>query len=180
MKKPRVTEEFLWKLFEFIETVGDVHDNLFSRRSLKDAFNTELRELRHAYEKKQHKRSFVQFLSYLREQGYIKIPTGKSIGNIQLTSKGAKKALRGKAKEKALRQREDGKMIMLMFDIPKEKDRVRKAFYDTLRFLDYQMLQKSVWISDKEVLGETERAIREYDLHPCVRMFIIEKIKVQK
>ncbi|MBI2642094.1 MAG: hypothetical protein HYW96_00775, partial [Candidatus Wildermuthbacteria bacterium] len=144
MRKPRVTEEFLWKLFEFLEVVGDAHDNLFARRSLKDELNTEWRELRHVYERKQHKRSFAEFLSYLKGQGYIKIPSGESVENIQLTPKGVEKAFRGRAQEKALQPRKDGKLIMLMFDIPKRKERVRWAFRSALVFLDYQMLQKSV------------------------------------
>lgn len=180
MKKPRVTEEFLWKLFEFLETVGDISDNMFARGSLKDALNTELRELRHAYERKHHKRSFTKFLSYLRGQGYIKIPTGESVGSIQLTPKGIKKAFRGRAQEKALKRRKDGKMIMLMFDIPERKAGARWVLRNALGLLDYQMLQKSVWVSDKDVLQETERVLRECDINPHVNVFVIEKVQVQK
>lgn len=177
--KPKVTEEFLWKLHEFLEGVDDVHRTL-APRSLKDVLHPEWRELKLEYKKKGRKKSFSQFISYLKQQGYIKIPTGESVYVLQLTEKGKQKALAGEAKGRTLQPRKDGKMIMLMYDIPTGRERVRKVFRSALRFLDYQMLQKSVWVSDKDVLKETERAIREYDLHQFVNIFIIEKVRVQK
>lgn len=178
--QPKATEEFLWKLHEFLGVVGDVHDNLFTRRSLKEELQNEWRALRHAYERKQQKKSFSQFISQLRQRGYVKIPRGQSLETIQLTEKGIRKALQGRMKEQALKPMKDGKMIMLMFDIPKEKERIRQMFRGALARLDYQMFQKSVWISDKDVLKETERVIRECDLLPCVSLFVIEKVAVRK
>ena len=92
MKKPRLPEEFLWQLHELVETAGHVHKALMPR-SLKDVVSPEWRELRLAYEKKKRKRSFSQFISYLKRMGYIKIPTGESVGTIQLAAKGKQKAL---------------------------------------------------------------------------------------
>lgn len=177
--KLKVTEEFLWKLHEFLEGLDDVHRTL-APRSLRDVLRPEWRELRLAYEKKGRKRSFSQFISYLKQRGYIKIPPGESIYTLQLTEKGKQKALVGRAKGRTLHPRKDGKMVMLMYDIPRTKARVREVFRDTLELLDYQMLQKSVWVSDKNVLEETERTVREYDLHSYVNIFIIEKVRVQK
>ena len=177
--KPKVTEEFLWQLHEFLEGLEDVYST-FALRSWRDAINPEWRKLRLAYEKKRRTRSFVQFLSYLKKRGYIKTPTGQSVGALQLTKKGKQKALEGRKKGSALIPRKDGKMILLMYDIPKSKQYVRKAFRNELELLDYQMLQKSVWVSNKDVLEETERVVLEYDLFPNVNIFIIEKVKVQK
>jgi len=42
------------------------------------------------------------------------------------------------------------------------------------------MFQESVWVSDKDVVEETEQAMREYGLESCVDLFIIKKIRVQK
>ncbi len=179
MKKPRFTEEFLWQLHGFVGSATLVHGMLVPR-SWKDLVTPEWRELRLAYEKKKRARSFHQFISYLRRMGYIKIPTGESVGTLRLTAKGKEKAFEGKNKVKTLPFRKDGKMIMLMYDIPKRKQSVRQAFRGSLEYLDYQMLQKSVWVSAKDVLKETERTVREYGLDDCVNLFVIEKIKVQK
>lgn len=179
MKKPRFTEEFLWGLHKLLEAVGDAHKALMPR-SWKDVVSPEWRELRLAYEKKKRKRSFSQFISYLKRMGYIKIPAGENIGVIRFTTKGEKKALEGAKGVDTLPPRKDGKMLMLMYDIPKRKRDVRHAFRSALEFLDYEMLQKSVWVSGKDVLEKTEKAVREYGLDDCVNLFVIEKIQVQK
>ncbi len=179
MKKPRFTEEFLWQLHELLEAVGDTNKALMSR-SWKEIVSPEWRELRLAYEKKRRQRSFTQFISYLKRMGYIAVPKGESVGVLRLTAKGKEKALEGRNKARTLPPRKDGKMIMLMYDIPKRKQRVRQAFRSALEFLGYELLQKSVWVSVKDVLEETERAVREYRLDDCVNLFVIEKIKVQK
>jgi hypothetical protein len=176
--KLKITEEFLWKFYEFFEALNDAHKTL-APRSWNDISHGEWREIRLAYEKKGRKKSFSQFISYLRQWGYVKISTGESVGVLQLTKKGKQKAFEGRNKTRALPPRKDGKMIMLMYDIPKNKQNVREAFRDALELLDYQMLQKSVWVSDKDVLEETERAAREYNLSPHIHLFIIEKIVVQ-
>ena len=179
MKKPRFTEEFLWQLHGLLEVAGDVHKALMPR-SWKDVVSPEWRELRLAYEKKKRKRSFSQFISYLKRMGYIKIPAGESVGTIQLTAKGKQKALAGYKTTRAWPTRKDGKMIMLMYDIPKTKQHVRQAFRGALEYMDYQMLQKSVWVSDKDVLEKTERVVREHELGDCVNLFVIEKIRSMK
>ena len=174
----KITEEFLWKFYEFFETLNDAHKTL-APRSWKDIAAPEWRELRLVYKKKGRKKSFSQFISYLRQQGYIKIPTGESVGVLRLTEKGKQKAFEGKNKTCVLKPRKDGKMVMLMYDIPKSKQNVREIFRDRLELLDYQMLQKSVWVSDKDVLEETERVAREYNLALHINLFIIETIRVQ-
>ena len=179
MKKPRFTEEFLWQLHELLEAAGDIYQG-FMPRSWKDIASPEWRELRFIYEKKKRKRSFSQFISYLKRMGYIKIPVGESVGIIRLTEKGEKKALEGEKKGRAFPLRRDGKMIMVMYDIPKKKQRVRQAFRSALEFLGYQMLQKSVWVSQKDVLTETERVVQEYGLDANVNLFVIEKIRLAK
>ncbi|MBI2123868.1 MAG: CRISPR-associated endonuclease Cas2 [Candidatus Wildermuthbacteria bacterium] len=178
MGKPRFTEEFLWSLHRIFEELVDVHE-VAGVRSMSDVVAPEMRKLRFEYEKKQRKKTFSQFVSYLKARGYIKIPEGKSISFFQLTEKGRRRAFEGQARTAELPLRKDGKMIMLMFDIPKNKDRVRHVFRSRLEFLGYQMLQKSVWISSKDVLEETERAVREYDLEGCVNLFVIEKIQLE-
>lgn len=177
--RPRVTEEFLWGLYELLEGAADIHRQ-FGVRSWKDVANPEWRNLRLAYEKNRRAKTFSQFVSYLKQKGYVKLPTGESVGPLQLTETGKLKALKCKAKGTMWPNRKDGKMIMLMYDIPKRKQRVRQAFRSALEFLDYTMLQKSVWVSRKDVLEETERAVRDHGLGDCVSVFVIENRIVPK
>jgi len=177
MKKPRFTEEFLWQLHEFLESATLLYGSL-APRSWKEIVNPEWRELRLAYEKKRRARSFSQFVSYLKHMGYIVVPTGESVGVLHLTAKGKEKAFEGRKKTRTLLPRKDGKMIMLMYDIPKRKQHIRQAFRGALEYLEYRMLQKSVWVSSKDVLEETERSVREYGLEDCVNFFVIEKIRI--
>ena len=177
MKKPRLTEEFLWKLYGALEGIVKFHQ-AFGARSLRDVVAPEMRKLRLDYEHRGRKRTFSQFVSYLKGCGYIKIPEGKSISYFQLTKKGREKALLGKAKTTEWPSRKDGKMIMLMYDIPKRKERLRHAFRSALEFLGYEMFQKSVWVSEKDVLAETEKTLSEYDLEDCVNLFVIERIRL--
>lgn len=179
MKKLRFTEEFLWQLHKILEVADSINKEL-TVHSLKDVLHPEWRELRFAYEKKKRARSFTEFISYLRKMGYLKVPTGESVGEIYLTPKGKEKALLGQKKTRTLSSRKDGKMVMLMYDIPKRKQHVRQVFRSALEFLGYVLLQKSVWVSDRDVLEDTERVVRENGLNECVNLFIIERIKLQK
>lgn len=172
----RLPEEILWKIHEFIEEGNIIHQKI-GLRSFKEAINPTLREIRLAYEQKKRRRTFNQFLSYLKRQGYIKIPQGKPL---QLTERGKRKAMRGRSRGMPLPNRKDDKMIMLLYDIPKEKSRIRYAFLGAIMELDYQMFQKSVWVSDKEVFEKTIQTIHEFKLDSCVDVFLIEKIRVQK
>ncbi len=176
IRKPKITEEFLWQIYELFEKVDDVQKK-FAVRSWKEIASPEWRELRLAYEKKRRGRTFSQLVSYLKRKGYIKIPQGQSL---QLTEKGRRKALEGKIKGTKLPIRKDGKMIMLLYDIPKKNAHVRYAFRDALLALDYEMFQKSVWVSDKEVFEKTQQAIHDFGLDSCVDIFMIEKVRVHK
>lgn len=177
MKMPKITEEFLWKLFELQEKLEKLYETV-GPRSMRDVLLPEMRKLRLEYKRKKRGRTFSQLISNLKRTGYIKVPEGKALSAVLLTKKGREMALQGKIKITGLSPRKDGKMILLMYDIPKVKQNIRHAFRSRIEFLGYQLLQKSVWVSDKDVLEETERAIREYDLGDCINLFIIEKIKL--
>lgn len=179
MKKPRFTEEFLWKLYGLLDATNDTYKALMPR-SWNDIASPEWRELYLFYKKKRRQRSMSQYISYLKRMGYIAIPKGKSIGILHITAKGKEKALVGQKKVRELLPRKDGKMIMLMYDIPKRKQGIRQAFRGALESMEYQMLQKSVWVSSKDVLEETERVAREYNLEDCINLFVIEKIRIEE
>ncbi len=178
MEKLRTTEEFLWKLHDFLEGIADTYISL-KPRSWSDIVSPEWREIQLTYEKRKRKKSFGQFISYLKQRGYVKI-SRKTAFPLQLTEKGKQKVLAKKQKEAPLPERKDSKMIMLMYDIPKRKWSVRHAFRDAIKFLGYEMLQQSVWITSKDVPDKTEETVRKYGLADNVNIFLIEKLGIQK
>ena len=177
--KIQFTEKFLWQLYEIIEDIARFHSAV-SPRSLHEVLSPELRDIRGSYSKKKRRQSFSQFISYLKRQGYIKVPQGYGIEYAQLTAKGNKKAFEGNLKSKHWGPRPDGKMIMVMYDIPEAQKPLRQIFREFLTSMDYEMLQKSVWVSYKDVLRETERIMYEYKLESYVKVFVLEKIEVRK
>lgn len=177
--KIQFTEKFLWQLYEIIETIGRVH-SVVAPHSLHEVLSPEFRDLRRSYTEKKRRQSFSQFTSYLKRQGYIKVPQGYGIEYVQLTARGKKKAFEGNLKSKHWSLRPDGKMIMVIYDIPENKKPLRQIFREFLISMDYEMLQKSVWVSYKDVLRETEHIIYEYKLESYVKVFVLEKIEVKK
>lgn len=173
------TEQFLWQLYEIMQTIGRVHA-LVAPHSLYDVLSPEFRDLRRSYKEKKRSQSFSHFISYLKKQGYIKIPSGYGIEYTQFTAKGVNKAFEGSIKSKHWERRPDGKMIMVMYDIPENKKAFRSIFREFLVAMEYNLLQKSVWISVKDVLRETERVIYEYELESYVKVFVLERIDIVK
>jgi len=177
--KIQFTEKFLWQLYEIVEDIARFRSTI-GPRSLYEVLSPELRDLQRSYSEKKRRQSFSQFISYLKRQGYIRVPRGFGIEYLQLTAKGKKKAFEGNLKSKHWVPRPDGKMIMVIYDIPENQKPLRQIFREFLISMDYTILQKSVWISYKDVLRETERIIYEYKLEPYVKVFVLEKIEVRK
>ena len=171
-----LTDQFLWSLFNSIQGVDKA---LYSfPRTWKDILCPDSFRLRKEYERKRAKRSFSQFISYLVKQGYIKHVFTGDTSRVLITRKGAQKALRIQWKLRKKKHRADGKLQMVIFDIPEKKKFLREAFRGALSLMGYQKLQQSVWVCPYEVSQETEEAIKEYSLNGYVRSFIIEKVEI--
>lgn len=176
MKLP-FTEKFLWDLYNFTEGVHRVYTTLASPRTLREVLYSDLIRFRKEYERKKARTSFRQFLHYLQKQGYIKIsPTIHGKG-VLLTTKGEEKVLRWQYRYKERERRKDGKLQMIIFDIPERQRVVRNILRDFLSSVGYQKLQHSVWICPYEVSEETEKIIREYHLEKYVKVFIIGELE---
>ncbi|MBU1014969.1 CRISPR-associated endonuclease Cas2 [Patescibacteria group bacterium] len=170
MKFP-FTEQFLWDVYRAMEGLNDFHRTLVPR-GMREAMNPELRQLRRKYEKRRSTQQFSKLVYDLKRRGVIKVQ-GEGV---LLTVKGREEALRIRWKLTESQKRNDGKMVMVMYDLPEKQRKMRDIFRSVLVSLGYQEFQKSVWVSKKKVEYETEEAIREYDLWTYVRLFIIEEI----
>ncbi len=171
----------MYKLSEGIGDSAEMYFGMAPYQMRKKIFYPEWEKIKEEYRKEEKKKNLNQFLSYLRRKGYIEVPEGKSLREgFKLTKKGRIKAIEGIEGDKKKEKRKDGKMILLMYDIPERKRKLRNIFRNTLISLDYQLLQKSIWVSDKEVLRETEIAIDNIGINNYVNIFLINNIKVHK
>jgi len=178
MKIP-ITDQFLWDLYNLIEGTDDVLDTLLPPpRTMKEAIYPDIRKLRIKYEKKKARESFSKFIYYLKKQGYIKIKDLENKQGVLLTKKGMKKVLKTKIKMKKVKKRKDGKWIMLIFDIPEKERKSRSLLRETLNFLGYKMLQRSVWVCPYDVLGETEDFIQRNSIDSYIKLFLIKEVEI--
>jgi len=177
--KISITDQFLLNLYKFVEITGDVLETAFPPiPTMKEATLPDFRKLRKEYEKRKAKKSFTRFVYCLKKQGYIKVKNLKTKQGIILTKKGIDKALKAKFKTEKKRKRKDGKWIMLIFDIPEKKRKMRDLLREMLSFLGYKMLQQSVWVCAYDVLKETENFIQRKSLDQYIKMFLIKEIEL--
>jgi DNA-binding transcriptional regulator PaaX len=167
------TEQFLWDVYRTVEGLNDFHRAL-APRGMREVINPELRQLRRKYEKRRSAQQFSKLVYDLKRRGVIKIQ-GEGV---LLTSRGREEALRIRWKLAECEKRNDGNMVMVMYDLPEKQRQMRDIFRSVLVCLGYQEFQKSVWVSQKKVEHETEEAIREYNLWEYARLFIIKEIPV--
>lgn len=178
MKLP-ISDKFLLIIYDFFEEVEKALEAITPPRSVKQfLYYWEIEKLKRKYEREKRRRNFYQFLYYLKKKGYIKIENLEGKKGILLTKKGKQEALKIKFKTMKKKRRKDGKLEMLIFDIPEKYRKLRDIFRNHLKFLGYQMLQKSVWLTPFDVFKETEKLIREYSLDKYIRRFIIEEVEI--
>lgn len=67
------------------------------------------------------------------------------------------------------------KNLLLMFDIPKEKESERKWFRLHLKKFNYRMIQKSVWVGPSPLPEEFVSYLKKIKLSPCIKTFKLAK-----
>lgn len=176
MKLP-ITDVFLWKLYNVLAGAEKAYDLISPPKSFSRFIYQERHRLRREYERQKAKTSFSQFIHYLQHKGYIRVKALEGTQGIMLTPKGAEKVLRVKRKLKEKKRRNDGKWIMIVFDIPEKRKSTREILRAALVDLGYQRFQQSVWVCPYDVYAETEELVRQYRAIPYVRLFLIEEIE---
>ena len=175
MKLP-ITDTFLWDLYNAIEGIEKVYDKVRLPGSMYESVYRDTIHLRREYERKKAKRTFSQFINSLQTNGYSRVKAREGKKGIMLTPKGIEKAIKVRRKLTQKKLTKDGKWIMVMFDIPENKKSFREILRSSLVDLGYEKFQQSVWVSRYDVFNETESAIREFQIIPYVKLFLIEEI----
>lgn len=117
------------------------------------------------------KSSLSQALKRLREGGLIE--KTKVNGNIifKLTTEGSF-LINDKFEDKDW----DGKWRVVIFDIPEQKRVIRNLFRRNLKKWDFKPLQKSVWISKRNVFNKLESYIKDLGIEKWVIVMEVNRL----
>ncbi|MEK7124429.1 MAG: hypothetical protein AAB877_01970 [Patescibacteria group bacterium] len=175
--KLSVTDKFLWDLYKLLSGMGYAIGPLLGpRRSIVRLFPHNRNPVCEKYKREKGSEKFSKLIYYLKKNNYIKVKNLENKQAVILTKEGIGKALRASFNIEGKKKREDGKWIMLIFDIPEKNRQLRDLLRSVLYNLGYKMFQQSVWITPYDVSEKTEGLIQTYSLDNFVKIFLIEKI----
>jgi len=175
----KLTDQFLYDMYSYLEKAGGAVDFLLKpRRTLYDVMPGPKNPVFEKYQKGKNKRQFNNLIYFLKKNNYIKVKNLQGRQAMMITKKGVDKALMASFKLDGRNQikRKDGKLIMIIFDIPQKHAKARGLLRSILQNLGYKMFQHSVWISPYDVSQKTEKSLQHYALDTYVRIFLIEKV----
>lgn len=175
--KLSITDQFLWDIYNGLEKVGDVaHFFLRPRRTMRDVNPDSDAPWNKRYLKELSREQFAKLLYYLKRKNYIRVKNLENKKAIILTKQGLSKALKTSFVIQDVSKREDGKWVMLIFDVPEKYKNSRDLLRSILHNLGYKIFQKSVWITPYDISEKTERLLQFHDLDKYVKIFLIEEI----
>jgi len=173
-----ITDEFLWELYRLYEKTQDLA-YFFSIKPWREVAVPPSLSIRRIYEKKKHRWAFAKLIWYLKKKGYIKVKSLEPREGVILTSKGMGKILKIVLEKTEKKKRKDGKWLMVIFDIPERKRKLRDLFRENLQILGFKFFQKSIWISPYDVLEEVQNILQKSDLEKYAKIFLIEEIEIK-
>ena len=89
-----------------------------------------------------------------------------------------KKALKFQTLFRNIEAKPTGDMkIMVLFDIPEKKRKIRNWLRQQLKLWDFEMLQQSVWLGNGALPKEFTNRLLGLGIKECVKIFPIRKIK---
>lgn len=115
---------------------------------------------------------------YLRTLRRQKLVETKQIGEkllVRLTAKGWQQALRDKIRC-ANKSPKDG-LCVVIFDVPEKERYVRDTLRNILKECGFDMIQKSVWATEKNVVNELCALLQGVNLQQWVRIIVGNEIK---
>ena len=177
MKIP-ITDKFLYDVYDFLKPADEAIYLIARRSKLGEMLFVPGNTVYEKYRKDKNKRNFNNLIHYLKRKNFIKSANLQGKQSILLTKNGLEKAIRAsfKIESKGLKKRNDGKWIMVIFDIPQNYNKTRDLLRGILINLGYKLFQHSVWVSPFDVSEKTEELLQFYSLDRYVRIFLIDEI----
>lgn len=68
--------------------------------------------------------------------------------------------------------------VMVLFDIPEKKRKIRNWLRVQLKMWDFEMIQQSVWLGSGPLPKEFSTRLYDLGVGECVKVFPIRKIKI--
>lgn len=118
-------------------------------------------------------RQISQMVYDLKRKKYIEFGKGDSV---KLTEK-AKIKIIDKISNTKVR---DGKYRLISFDIPEIKKSNRNNFRRAIKRIGFKQVQKSLWVSDRNVGDLVDLAIKEYEVDDYVAYFLSGRSNIDK
>ena len=176
MKLP-ITDQFLWDMYSFFEKTDKVRSFIFARPYEKVNMLFDLKNpIFRKYKKEMGARKFSKLIYYLKTNNIIKAKNLEGKKGVIITKKGFSKLMNASFKIETNVKRKDGKWIMIIFDIPKYRQKSRNLLRSVLKNLGYKILQHSVWVCPFDVSEKTEKLLQYYQLDQYVKVFLIEEL----
>lgn len=107
----------------------------------------------------------------LKRRNYIEIEDGDSV---KLTNKAKIKII----DQIASTNNVDGKCRLISFDIPETKRTNRNNFRRAIKRIGFRQVQKSLWVSNRNVSDLVELAIKEYKVSEYVAYFVADRSNI--
>lgn len=165
-----------WQVFlELCDGLADVGSEVMhcaGRPSIASRYSyEEYMQMRSFFEKREKR----QALRRLKQKQLIKIEKIGKNAFVFLTDHGYIESLRARL----LISNNDlpsGQVCLVSFDIPEHVRDVRRALCVLLRKIGFECVQKSVWISHKNVVSPFKRYIEQASLNEWVRVFLAQEM----
>lgn len=121
-------------------------------------------------------RRYYQRTYNLYKSGYIKIQKKQNRSFFSLTPKGKLEFLKYLHLEKIFKQKWDGRWRVIIFDIPEKLKKLREYMRAELKYLKFQPLQESVYITPYPVTGELNTLLKKQNLKKYFRYLTVTEI----
>lgn len=160
-KRSKTTEALLWALEKAIDTgiiLYDYAEN--THHYVYGSPNLERYELYH-------------IVGRLKQKGWVETIKNEGKVIVNLTSKGQNQL----AIERALKSDKwDGKFRVVIFDIPEKNRKVRDILRWRLKAWGFKYLQKSLWVSKKDIAQPMREFIQELGIEKWVHVLVCTDI----
>ena len=130
------------------------------------------------YEERQERKRRFEEREYLRYLERQKLIATKRIGEklrVRLTAKGWQQAMRDKIK--CTRTICKSGICVVIFDVPESERNIRDTLRWILKECGFEMIQKSVWATDKDILDELCALLQGANLGRWVRILVGNELK---
>ena len=183
--------EITLKILEIIEEAGTTVADLFTS-FIGAGYGASFNKLKREFEKRHDAReSYIQKAKeaikkkqHLSKLIYKLVQEGLLVKNsdvLRLTTKGKlrcirlKKRFKRKLPSKNYRSTGNGRLKIIIFDIPEREREKRSWLRAVLRALDFKLLQKSVWVGKSRVPQVLINDLEDLDILSYIEIFEITK-----